>query len=545
MLGLKYGADTIFPNVLQEFLPSFLLSLPVALFRSPDAAFYAAPLFTALSAVLLAQWVRRLLPVDGNRILFPIFTALMVITAYRYFVIDLLPLLKVSPVELKATVLQAVLRNPYEYNSFYRPHTLGVSYFIFLSFLLWLSKIIDTRQCGWKTVASGIFLVGAQFYSYVFYSMAVGFCLFGAILYLVMDPCSDNRVRNFLMMVVVCTGGLIVAAPSIWNTVFLFSMSENADWLMRIHGFTAVAWNCPNWEVAIMMLLSLLIMPTWSGKVIVSSLALSVLVFENSHKFIGFNIQPGHLYGRVALPIFVTALFVMLYRVWVWFPLSRVRAIQVFVQVAVMGVVLYFTGMAALYAYGYALNNYKTQGLSHSERGVIEYFAEIKPSVVGTLFPTMNEAIAVHTHQYVFMPASQHQPNFATNRSMIERLSIMLWLADADKSKINMFLTQRKGNDERYGYYYFQRTYFPDGPADIEELQKALIEKVEHYRSEVRSGHVFPLVTEGGDSLPDYLILGGWGDAMAKLSHSKNSLLGEVYKNEKYTIYLVGGKCRE
>ena len=372
------------------------------------------------------------------------------------------------------------------------------------------------------------------------YSLVTGFCLFGTILYLVMDPCRDNRRMNFLMMVVVCIGGLIVASPSIWNTVSLAFMGGNADWLMRIRG--AASWNCPNWEVAIMMILSLLIMPTWSGKVIISSLALSVLIIENLHNVIGFNIQPGHVFGRVALPFFATAFFVLLYTVWVWLPLSRVRAIHMIIKVAVMVVALFFTGMAVLFAYGYAMNNYGTQGLSRYERGVIEYFSEIEPSVVGTLFPTMNEAIAVHTHQNVFLPASQHQPNCVTNSFILERLSTMLWLADAHESEIGMFLTK----DTRNSYYYFQRTYYPDGPVHPEELYKSLIEKVQHYRSEARSNHDFPLFTEGKDSLPEYLILGGWGwgRLWQKLSSSKNQLLHEVYKNEQYTVYLVGSKRR-
>ena len=146
-LSVPYATTAIFPNVLQESIVIIPNAIAIWLSGSMSAPFFLAAILTGFTAVLTAQMLRTW---TGMPVL-SLAGGFWMIFTYHIFSPDRLALMMGDPFFLVDFIKNQV-NKPFNYNSFYRVHTLGATYLIFLAYIYWLWHALKYKQAGTVSV---------------------------------------------------------------------------------------------------------------------------------------------------------------------------------------------------------------------------------------------------------------------------------------------------------------------------------------------------------------------------------------------------------
>lgn len=537
-IGISSSTSEIFPNVLQEFLPTLLLAIPIWLSQNIDAGFFIAPLYTALAAVLIAVWANKEL---GHRPLSSyaaICIAIISVTAYHFFRLELYPLINYSLDQHLAYVDRLSMNTPFARNSFYRPHTLGASYFIFCALFLWLYSFIQKREHSPRFLILGCLLISAQFYSYIFFSITAGFMVLATLVAVTLAKKDTKDLslhwKPAVHLAVITLAALFIASPSISNTLDLLLNNQNEDWVSRIRGKESIKVFWATNEVLAFCLISALFMPTKAGKYLACSLGIAVVIIENLEVLTGFNIQSGHTYFRTTLPLIVASTFVILLRAW-----SKIcvhKSITFLSATLLTAGALYYINAAVNFGIGAANLNAASQHWTDHEKIIAKTIKELPKGQVATLFPRTNEMVIVNTEHSSFLPFAGHQPSNTSNEDIEAKLATTLWLANASNQQIHELFAPSKGKSryyDLYPYYFFQRRFEPRGPIPVAALSATISNQVNSIQEQFLEQNCisFPL--------PDYLILGGWGSDVSTIRTPTNSAVKQLANTPDYGLFEI------
>ena len=208
----------------------------------------------------------------------------------------------------------------YEYNSFFRVHTLGGSYFILLAFLAFAYIYANQSEQGGKVPRWAPILVTAllalQFYTYLFYSLIAATTWIVLTLHRLFQDIRSDRKPD-LNFIAIGTAALLLAAPSLLDTYKLVFSSSSEGWLSRI-GNTHLEHRYfeHNATIIISGLICFFSPLNRTVKLIVAAIVLITLLMENLGMITGFNIQPGHIYLRGSAPILLLVTSCALYKMY-------------------------------------------------------------------------------------------------------------------------------------------------------------------------------------------------------------------------------------
>lgn len=528
-LGVAAYPDEIYPNTLQEILPNIVYGFAVYVTDNPATPFYVLSFFSALAGVcgaaLVLKWT--------NARLFAFCSAFIMVFAYHYFFLEMFadhllnhPFIHFLNVENKVT------NDPYEYNSFYRIHTLGATYFAFLLFFYYLWKSMGDVRSGVKIVLLLGFLFGAQFYLYVFYSLAASGIMAVAIVVCIVRGIRTKKYEDWLVVKRLFFAGLLgtlIAIPSVLSTLSLVFTGAAADWVARIQGQPSETWFYATPPLFVLLGLCVLFLPGWRLKTMSAGLIITVLIVENLYPLVGFNIQAGHIYHRTAMPLMV--LFIM---ILMWRAFSLVSVKVDYLRLAggfVLVVATAFYGLQAVRdSYYYAKSNYMTQGITGDEEKTLSWLKDNvgENSEVGIIFPKMNMMGSVYAKTTVYLPFSGFQYQSTTNDYILDRFSRMLWLAGADERAVALF-SETGAPYERYPYFYFQRLFKPLGKVPASVLRDSVLQRFANFEAKA----------EDNQKWPDYMVIGGHGDAMRYLAELPTRSLELVKDFGAYKVYCV------
>jgi hypothetical protein len=226
----------------------------------------------------------------------------------------------------------------------------------------------------------------------------------------------------------------------------------------------------------------------------------------------------------------VLAAFAMVARLTA--PALRWRWARGFGVVLLAAACLFYGGAAVSWARNYARLN-ADQGLAADDLQVLDFIrANDGPGVSwGIPFPALNERVAVYARATLYLPFAGNQPPHRTNTEIKDRLAKMLWLASASSADVQAFV-KLPPNDrqyERYAYYALQRIYEPYGALPVTHLAGELEARLQRLEQSPRALDAVPW--------PTYLILGGDGPIMARLTRPRTAMLVPRAQFGRFSIF--------
>ena len=480
----KDNDDKIYPNTLQEISVALIFAPVVWATDSTDAPYYALALTVAATYVLLfclsKTWT--------NNIVMAFFMPFIVILGYTYFSFsaDYWEYI-VSPLKLWTYVQSNTMRMEGELNSFYRVHTMGGSYWLFLIFFYQFYILID-KQVLSKNGAVGLALTTAlMFYTYIFYSIVAGFLLLIAFINFYVGSFFSSADRKDLLVRLFLSGvmALVIAFPSIFETLSLVLNDSNREWYARINGVVSEEGYVFPQTVGLMIFGAALLFlsPNKSFRFTGISLALITLIIENLDFFIGHNLQPGHVYMRVTLPIMLTMAMVLAYQA---LRLCCSRFIGVSVLAGSVGAMIYgfmFLASGITYSNSVAKNTFAFQGLSRDQSELYSWIGNRdNRHIYATLNPEVGFPLPTHSGGYLYLYFSGYQYASTTNEQIANKLALVFWSLQMDTGAVKDYFDQEQGNpvERRYHYYYWQRYFgYPKYTKDFAELISGIVRKVD------------------------------------------------------------------
>jgi hypothetical protein len=453
--------DRIYPNTLQEISVAFLY-MPVASLFGVDSPYYFLALLVLASYILLYLIAQNLTQSTA----FGIGMSLVVIFGYDTIMWKLVPLWDLPGIH-NALELE-IASAQYEYNSFFRVHTLGGSYFILLAFLAFAYFYANQTDQGSKVPRWAPLLVVAllalQFYTYLFYSLiAAATWVVLTVHRLFQDILSDRR--PCLNFIAIGTAALLLAAPSLFDTYKLVFSSSSEGWLSRI-GNTHVEHRYfeHNATIIVSGLICFFSPLNRTVKLMVAAIILITLLMENLGMITGFNIQPGHTYLRGSAPILLLVTSCALYNIYFFLlspKLSYLRATPGILSLILAG---YFCTMVFRFNEQFAKNTASFQGIHHDEKTLIRWFQDHPGNTVATLTPETAIPLAIQAPVNLYLYFSGFQYSTTSNKQIEDRLALTLSLFDTTQQDVSDYFSAGIGNsfESRYHYYYWQRRFWDD-----------------------------------------------------------------------------------
>lgn len=535
-LGIAADRDRIFPNVLQEAVVVPPNALAIWLTGSLAAPFYLATVLVGFAAVAAAMLMRRW----TGRPALSLAAAFLMIFAYQYFFLDYLKAQAAGGLAWHVYQMKSLTTSVFEYNSFYRAHSLGATYVLFLGFVWWLWRALNRGTLSWRFLGAGAVLLALQFYAYLFYSLlAAGMtacALAATFVHWVATRAPEPRARLFVL-VGASALAMLLALPSWLNTLSLLTGPRSADWVARISGVVPKGAFWASTEVAVFGVAALLLLRDASLRIVFAGAAATVLLVENLQLLFGFNVQMGHIYHRGATPLFFLGMFLFIDRLTA--PALRWRAARAAGTAVLAAACLLYGAAAVTWAHNYARQN-ADQGLLADERQVLDFLrANNGPRTTWAIpFPNLNERAALHAHAILYLPFAGNQPPSRTNAEIKDRLAKMLWLSGVTPEGVRAYVVPGtpERQFERYAYYVLQRLYAPYGPRPLDELAAELQERIDA----LERSHASPDST----GWPTFLVLGGDGPIIAALNRPRPDVLTPEAKFGRFTVYRVGAAAR-
>jgi hypothetical protein len=490
--GNKEYQDELYPNVLQESVVAFIYAPIIFLTDSSDSPYYFLGVLVGMS-YLVGFYLCRFLGVDR---FFAFSLPIIMIFGYYFFAVGtrfVLPKGLLHPEYLLTSVDRIrdwTDSRPYELNSFYRIHTLGASYAIFLGYVYSLIKSLKTQQNVLKDrVVLGLIL-GLQFYCYVFYAIAAAASLIIIAIWFLLCGVignGDNYRRSYSLFI---SGliGFLIAIPSMLETLGLLGLlgiQGHADWLSRIGGDTIT--GKPFWANSILYGLTLyfLLFSRGALRLTAISLLIPVMLMSNSGVIFGKELQPGHLYIRTVMPVMVLLVGCSLYirKFNIFSPAKFISAYRLLLRGMVLVLASFFVFNAISYSGTYAKHTYKHQGVTIDQKELHDWLKDKPELTVATLSPEIGMPLNMHTPVYLYLTFSGHLHNNISNEDIDNRLVNIFWLFNIDITDLESYFDQHNGLpfERRYHYYYWQRRfgyprYGDDFTAHLEALEKKLID---------------------------------------------------------------------
>jgi|GEM_PF-3883277 len=239
--GTREGDHVLAPNVTQQALGSLILAIPMAVTQSAASGFYFSLFCSALCWFLIA----RLLRYYSLSTLAALAGAAFVIFGYFYLMPNLIEQYFKNPEYLPRTVTfrSSGIVAGNEYNSFFRLHTMSVTYLFLLGLIFYFLKLMDgSEKTGFahekKWIVIGALAMAAPFYGYLWHAVAVPFIALGVgarLFWTGLKDKSDARSQGLKIWFFASVLGAILALPSLINLVLLFAGME-ADWTARLAG---------------------------------------------------------------------------------------------------------------------------------------------------------------------------------------------------------------------------------------------------------------------------------------------------------------------
>jgi len=434
----------------------------------------------------------------------------------------------------------------YEYNSFYRVHTLGASYFIFLGFVYVLYLSLKEKILKKKYIILLTLLLTLQFYTYLFYSIAAVIMYISALGYVVYHFIryknkEDKDKAKIILYMGLCSA--LLAIPSIIDTIDLLIQGPDVkDWVARIGGGD-ITNSTPFWatkEVFIFGIILAIFSPNKQFMVLALSLIFAVLLIENVQVLFGFNVQPGHLYHRTAMPVFVlmggAAFYNFITKIdYFYEKLLHKEKSQIFKSLIIypvfLGAMIFYLYEANHYGYSYASKTYHIQGITKEQSQVIKWFkSHAHQSVVATLSPEIATPLNIYSTSYLYSYFAGLLYKTVKNEEIYDRLAIMFWLQNVDNKDIDFYFSpQGSDTEKRYPYYYVQRFLPPYTKRDI-GVMLYYIKK----RLNTLNNNPSPLLCE---NKLDYLLVGGGGVKQKNFRQFNKKYLELINKIGTYLIY--------
>ena len=428
-LVTKDNRDKIFPNTLQEISVAFLFAPFVWATNSSDAPYYLLAI-TVAAVYALMFWLSN---TWTNNLIMAFFVPFIIILGYPYFSFgaDYWAYI-LSPVELWDYVQSNTQQMEGELNSFYRVHTMGGSYWLFLLFFYQIYMVIDNQtmsknQAVWLALTTAL-----MFYTYIFYSIVSGLLLFITFAYYFIEGFYTGDYRQDLLLKLFLCGfaALCLASPSIFETLNLVLSDSNSEWYGRIDGpASGESYLFPQSTGLVVFMVALFFLsPNKSFRLTGFSLTFTTLIIENLDVLIGHNIQPGHVYMRVTLPIMVIMAIVLAYQ-GLRFCCSGFRGLGVLM--GALGAIIYgtiFLANGVTYTNSVAKNTFAFQGLSLAQFELYSWIEnKNKRQTYATLNPEIGFPLPTHSGGYLYLYFSGYQYLTTTNRQIADRLALVFW----------------------------------------------------------------------------------------------------------------------
>jgi hypothetical protein len=495
--GNKEYEEKLYPNVLQESVVAFIYAPIILLTDSSDSPYYFLGILVGVS-YLISFYLCRLLGVD---LFFAFFLPLIMIFGYYFFAVGtsfLLPKGLLHPEYLLSSVDRIrdwTDRRAYGLNSFYRIHTLGASYAIFLIYVYSLVKMLKAPQDDVKgKIVLGL-LLGLQFYCYVFYAIAASASLIIITTWFLLCGVIGNNdsYRRSYSLLISGLIGFVIAIPSMLETLGLLGIEGHGDWLSRIGG--DIVKGRPFWGNNILYGLTLyfLLFSRGALRLAAISLLIPVMLMSNSGVIFGKELQPGHLYMRTVMPVMV--LFVACSLYIEKFNISSLdKCIGVYrwlLRAIAVVLATFFVFNAISYSSSYAKHTYQYQGLTIDQKELYDWLNDKPELTVATLSPEIGMPLNMHTPAYLYLIFSGYMHNNMSNEDIDNRLVNIFWLFNADFEDLDNYFDQNYGLpfERRYHYYYWQRRFgYPRYGNNFTVHLEGLEKKIIDYDPNIESG---------------------------------------------------------
>ena len=476
--------DKIYPNTLQEISVAFLFAPFVWAADTTDAPYYALALTVAATYILLFCLTK----IWTNNIVMAFFMPFIVILGYTYFSFsaDYWGYV-LSPFRLWTYVQSNTTQMEGELNSFYRVHTMGGSYWLFLIFFYQVYILIDKQELTKHGAVWLALTTALMFYTYTFYSIVAGFLLLITFIHFSFENFFSSADRKHLLVRLFLSGvvALVIALPSIFETLSLVLSDSNRDWYGRINGVVSdEVYVFPQTVGLMVFAIALLFLsPNKSFRLTGISLALITLIIENLDFLIGHNLQPGHVYMRVTLPIMLTMVMVLAYQA-IGFCCSRFTGVGALVgSVVAMIYGSIFLASGITYSNSIAKNTFSFQGLSRDQSELYSWIStRDNRHIYATLNPEVGFPLPAHSGGYLYLYFSGYQYANITNEQIANKLALVFWSLQMDTEAVKDYFDQEQGNpvERRYHYYYWQRYYgYPKYTEEFVELVSEIVSAVD------------------------------------------------------------------
>lgn len=454
-------SDGIYPNTLQEISVAFFY-WPVASLFGMDSPFYFLALLVLASYIFFYLIAKNL----THSTVFGIGMSLVVIFGYDTIMWKLVPLWDLPGIH-NALELE-IASAQYEYNSFFRVHTLGGSYFILLAFLAFAYIYANQSEQGGKVPRWAPILVTAllalQFYTYLFYSLIAATTWIVLTLHRLFQDIRSDRKPD-LNFIAIGTAALLLAAPSLLDTYKLVFSSSSEGWLSRI-GNTHLEHRYfeHNATIIISGLICFFSPLNRTVKLIVAAIVLITLLMENLGMITGFNIQPGHIYLRGSAPILLLVTSCALYKMYFYLLSPKKTYLRVFPGVLSLILAAYFCTTVFRFNEQFAKTTALFQGIHHDEKTLIRWFRDHQNKTVATLTPETAIPLAIKAPVHLYLYFSGFQYSTTTNEQIDDRIALTLSLFNTTQKEVSDYFSAGVGNsfESRYHYYYWQRRFYDD-----------------------------------------------------------------------------------